>query len=75
MEEVLNNLILLLSNGLATYITYRFMYVFFEKRAVDKKVAVLAYLLQYMISVVVIVWFPYPIINIFIAPICYFMVL
>lgn len=74
MEEVLNNLILLLSNGLATYITYRFMYVFFEKRTVDKKVAVLAYLLQYMISVVVIVWFPYPIINIFIAPICYFMV-
>ena len=74
MEEVLNSITLLLSNGLATYITYRFMHVFFERRAVDKKVAVLAYVVQYVISVFVIVWTPYPIINVFVAPICYLIV-
>ena len=74
MEELLNSLTLLLSNGFATYITYRFMYVFFDKWAVDRKVAVLAYVLQYVISVFVIVWIPYPIINVLVAPMCYLIV-
>lgn len=71
MEEVLNSITLLLSNGLATYITYRFMYVFFERRAVDKKVAVLAYVVQYVISAIGLVWIIYPIANVFIALLCY----
>lgn len=71
MEEVLNNFTLLLSNGLAMYIIYRFMHVFFEKRAVDKKVAVLAYVVQYVISAIGLVWVTYPIVNVFIALLCY----
>lgn len=67
MEEILNNITLLLSNGLSTYIIYRYMHVFFEKRVVDKKVAVLMYAIQYIISAFVLVWIPYVLLNILIA--------
>lgn len=74
MEEILNNITLLLSNGLSTYIIYRYMHVFFEKRVVDKKVAVLMYAIQYIISAFVLVWIPYPMVNVFIALLCYGMI-
>lgn len=71
MEQVLNNLILLMSNGLATYVLYRFMYVFFDARQVRKEVAVAVYLLQFCISSFVMVKVSYPVINIGIALLCY----
>ncbi len=74
MEEMLNQVVLLLSNGLATYIIYRFMHVFFEKRAVGKKTAIVVYALQYVISAFVLVWIPYPVLNVFIALLCYGMI-
>lgn len=74
MEEMLKQVTLLLSNGLATYIIYRFMHVFFEKRAVEKKTAIAVYVLQYIISAFVLVWVPYPVLNVFIALLCYGMI-
>ena len=71
MENILNNIVLLLSNGLATYVIYRFMHVFFERRVVDRKVIIWAYVLQYIIAAIGLVWITYPIVNVFIALLCY----
>lgn len=71
MENILNNIVLLLSNGLATYVIYRFMHVFFERRVVDRKVTFCMYLLQYIISSFVLVRIPYLIINVVVSILCY----
>ena len=70
MEQVLNNLILLMSNGLATYVLYRFMYVFFDARQVRKGVAVAVYLLQFCISSFVMVKVSYPVVNMLASLFC-----
>lgn len=70
MEKVLNDIILLMSNGLATYVLYRFMYVFFDTRQVKKEIAVAAYMLQFMISSFVMMNISYPVVNMFASLFC-----
>lgn len=71
MEKVLNDIILLMSNGLATYVLYRYMHIFFENRKKGKRTVIAVYLLQYVISAFVMIKISYPILNIFIALLCY----
>lgn len=78
MEFTINSLVFLLTNVFDLYIIHKFMKIFFQNLGVNKKIAILCYLFKYLLSGIVMLKAPYPIVNlistitgIFLITLCY----
>lgn len=78
MEFSLYNLVYMFTNAFDVYIVYRLMKILFFNRSINKNMTIIAYSFRYLVTTVVYIFIPYPIISvisslitIFIVTLCY----
>lgn len=78
MDEIIEIIINLMTNAFELYIISRIMTIFFNGNVISKKARLIAYLVRYVMSVVIMLAFSYPLINIvaglstlFLITLCY----
>ena len=67
------NIVNLLSQTLGVFATYKFMHAFFDNRRVKKSTEILSYILYYLLSSFVALFFNIPILNLIVNLSLYFL--
>lgn len=78
MDKITEVMVMLLTNAFELYVIYRFMVIFFDNHMINKNKTLIAYIVRYALTAIVMLAFSYPILNViigwgslFLITICY----
>lgn len=74
MDKITEVMVMLLTNAFELYVIYRFMVIFFDNHMINKNKTLIAYIVRYVVAIVVTLAFSYPIINIIMGLISLFLI-